>query len=254
MSCVCGIRRTQQQEHDQEDRTHGDDGRVRGQGSRRRSSSPITDEMVQHYIKGLDEPNPWYTAASPFGGPVAPVIVYQQADSRVQGLVPRQPLRQPVAASGMGDLRADARGTGPALQRAGGRSLPAARSRRRRAGDVGARRGRAADRAQRPSPELPGRADQRRGRPARSGEQGRRAGRRRALRGAAVGRAPQDVHRRDVRRVLLPQPELSQRQGRLEGARLRGHGDRRPHDALVRHRAPDPAFRPRLLPGRAAWT
>ena len=37
----------------------------------------ITDEMVQHYVKGLDEPNPWYTATSPFGGPVAPVIVYQ---------------------------------------------------------------------------------------------------------------------------------------------------------------------------------
>ena len=37
----------------------------------------VTDEMVQHYIKGLDEPNPWYSAASPFGGPVAPVIVYQ---------------------------------------------------------------------------------------------------------------------------------------------------------------------------------
>ena len=35
----------------------------------------ITDEMVHHYIKGLDEPNPWYTTASPFGGPVAPVIV-----------------------------------------------------------------------------------------------------------------------------------------------------------------------------------
>ena len=31
----------------------------------------ITDEMVQHYIKGLDEPNPWYTTTSPFGGPVA---------------------------------------------------------------------------------------------------------------------------------------------------------------------------------------
>src|SRR5262249_38298420 len=41
----------------------------------------ITDEMVQHYIKGLAEPNPWYTATSPFGGPVAPVIVYQQADT-----------------------------------------------------------------------------------------------------------------------------------------------------------------------------
>ena len=45
----------------------------------------ITDEMVQHYVKGLDEPNPWYTAASPFGGPVAPVIVYQQADTEFKG-------------------------------------------------------------------------------------------------------------------------------------------------------------------------
>ena len=45
----------------------------------------ITDEMVQHYIKGLDEPNPWYTATSPFGGPVAPVIVYQQSDTEFKG-------------------------------------------------------------------------------------------------------------------------------------------------------------------------
>jgi acyl dehydratase len=45
----------------------------------------ITDDMVQHYIKGLDEPNPWYTTASPFGGPVAPVIVYQDADSEFKG-------------------------------------------------------------------------------------------------------------------------------------------------------------------------
>jgi hypothetical protein len=45
----------------------------------------ITDEMVQHYITGLDEPNPWYTTASPFGGPVAPVIVYQDADSQFKG-------------------------------------------------------------------------------------------------------------------------------------------------------------------------
>src|SRR2546430_13838932 len=45
----------------------------------------ITDEMVQHYMKGLGEPNPWYTASSPFGGPVAPVIVYQQADSEFKG-------------------------------------------------------------------------------------------------------------------------------------------------------------------------
>jgi acyl dehydratase len=45
----------------------------------------ITDEMIQHYVQGLDEPNPWYTTASPFGGPVAPVIVYQQADSEFKG-------------------------------------------------------------------------------------------------------------------------------------------------------------------------
>jgi hypothetical protein len=77
----------------------------------------------------------------------------------------------------------------------------------------------------------------------------REASRRRA----AVGRAPQDVHRRDVRRVLLPQPELSQRQGALEGARLRRHGDRGPHDALVRHRAPDPAFRRGFYLG-GVWT
>src|SRR5438067_13424998 len=45
----------------------------------------ITDEMVHHYIKRLDEPNPWYTTASPFGGPVAPVVIYQQADSEFKG-------------------------------------------------------------------------------------------------------------------------------------------------------------------------
>ena len=45
----------------------------------------ITDEMVQHYIKGLDEPYPWYTTASPFGEPVAPVIVFQDVDSQFKG-------------------------------------------------------------------------------------------------------------------------------------------------------------------------
>ena len=45
----------------------------------------ITTDMVQHYIEGLDEPNPWYTTTSPFGGPVAPVIVYQDTDSQFKG-------------------------------------------------------------------------------------------------------------------------------------------------------------------------
>jgi len=45
----------------------------------------ITDEMVQHYVTGLGEPNAWYSVASPFGGPVAPVIVYQDTDSQFKG-------------------------------------------------------------------------------------------------------------------------------------------------------------------------
>ena len=45
----------------------------------------ITPEMVEHYVKGLGEPNPWYTTTSPFGGPVEPVIVYQDTDSQFKG-------------------------------------------------------------------------------------------------------------------------------------------------------------------------
>jgi len=45
----------------------------------------ITADMVQHYIKGLDEANPWYTKDSPFGGPVAPVIIFQNVDSQFKG-------------------------------------------------------------------------------------------------------------------------------------------------------------------------
>jgi acyl dehydratase len=45
----------------------------------------ITEEMVQHYINGLEEPNPWYTTASPFGGSVAPAIIFQDISSRFKG-------------------------------------------------------------------------------------------------------------------------------------------------------------------------
>lgn len=45
----------------------------------------ITEAMVQHYIRGLDEPNPWYTDDSPFGGPVAPAIIFQDIGSRFKG-------------------------------------------------------------------------------------------------------------------------------------------------------------------------
>jgi acyl dehydratase len=45
----------------------------------------VTADMVQHYIKGLDEANPWYTKDSPFGGPVAPVIIFQNVDSQFKG-------------------------------------------------------------------------------------------------------------------------------------------------------------------------
>ena len=77
------LRGTGPQERDQEERTHDDDvypGKDLGT-----LDLTITDEMVKHYITGLDEPNSWYTTASPFGGPVAPVIVYQDADSQFKG-------------------------------------------------------------------------------------------------------------------------------------------------------------------------
>jgi acyl dehydratase len=45
----------------------------------------ITEEMVQHYVNGLEEPNPWYTTDSPFGGPVAPAIIFQDISSRFKG-------------------------------------------------------------------------------------------------------------------------------------------------------------------------
>jgi len=188
-------------------------------------------------MQGLDEPNPWYTTASPFGGPVAPVIVYQQADQRVQGLVPRQPLRQPVAPSGMGDPWADTRWTGSALQRAGGRSLPIgaiARSSRREMwvrDEVRAPDRRAAVHHQ----SFLAEQNQRRGHVARSGEQGRHAATGGAVRGAA---ARSSSARRSPKRCATSsfyrKPELSQRQVRLEGARLSGIrliGG--PHDALV---------------------
>ena len=49
----------------------------------------ITADMVQHYIKGLDEPNPWYTTTSPFGGP---------HDDEYP------PVRRPLACGPQGDL------------------------------------------------------------------------------------------------------------------------------------------------------
>lgn len=45
----------------------------------------ITEEMVQHYMHGLGELNPWYTSASPFGGPVAPALIFEAVSSRFKG-------------------------------------------------------------------------------------------------------------------------------------------------------------------------
>lgn len=45
----------------------------------------ITEEMVQHYIRGLEVPNPWYTEDSPFGGPVAPAVIFQDISNRFKG-------------------------------------------------------------------------------------------------------------------------------------------------------------------------
>ena len=142
----------------------------------------ITNEMIQQYIKGLDEPNPWYTTTSPFGGPVAPVIVYQDVDSQFKGwyldnLFGNLWRRQEW------EIYAPTR-VGQALRC----SARVADRYRRRDRDVVALemwvRDEAGqlDRAQRPSSEFLGRADERRGHAARSGEQGGHETRGRALR------------------------------------------------------------------------
>ena len=45
----------------------------------------ITEEMVEHYILGLNAPHPWYLDDSPFGGPVAPALIFQDVSTRFQG-------------------------------------------------------------------------------------------------------------------------------------------------------------------------
>ncbi len=45
----------------------------------------ISEDMVQHYVRGLDEPNAWYIEDSPFGGAVAPAIVFQDVSSELKG-------------------------------------------------------------------------------------------------------------------------------------------------------------------------
>lgn len=45
----------------------------------------VTQEMIQHYVDGIGEPNPWYTSDSPFGGPVAPALVFQEISNRFKG-------------------------------------------------------------------------------------------------------------------------------------------------------------------------
>jgi len=141
---------------------------------------------VQHYVKGLDERTPVHDA-SPFGGPVAPVDRYQQGTASSRWYLDN--LFGNRGGAEWEDTCAEPRGQSCAC-RARGRSLPEARSRRRRAGDVGAGRG-GMDRAQRPSQSFM--ADRpRRGDPCAIGEQERRAGKGTSLRGSAVGRAPNE--------------------------------------------------------------
>ncbi|GIX49101.1 MAG: hypothetical protein KatS3mg131_3312 [Candidatus Tectimicrobiota bacterium] len=45
----------------------------------------ITQEMVDHYLDGLEADHPWYRGPSPFGGPVAPALIFQEVSTRFQG-------------------------------------------------------------------------------------------------------------------------------------------------------------------------
>jgi hypothetical protein len=181
----------------------------------------VTDEMVQHYIKGLDEPNPWYTAASPFGGPVAPAIVFQQADSEFKGWyldnlfgnLWRRQEWEIYAPTHVGQvLRCSAR---------------VAERYRRRDRDVVAQemwvRDEAGTLIARSVHHQSFLAEQTAGEVALRDPASKEGAQRAAEPSGEPlsGRAAQAVHRGDVQRVLFPQPQLSQRQGRVERARLR---------------------------------
>ena len=45
----------------------------------------ITPELVRDYIEGVDDSQPWYTGASPFGGPVAPALILHSEVYRFGG-------------------------------------------------------------------------------------------------------------------------------------------------------------------------
>ena len=45
----------------------------------------ITPELVAHYSRAVDDHNPWYVGASPFGGPVAPALILHSQVYRYSG-------------------------------------------------------------------------------------------------------------------------------------------------------------------------
>ncbi len=42
-------------------------------------SYEITPELIDDYMEALDDHHPWYTGSSPFGGPVAPALLFHSA-------------------------------------------------------------------------------------------------------------------------------------------------------------------------------
>jgi acyl dehydratase len=48
----------------------------------------VTPEFVQRFVDGCQDPHPWYTRSSPFGGPVAPALVGSQEPWRFSGWYP----------------------------------------------------------------------------------------------------------------------------------------------------------------------
>jgi hypothetical protein len=48
----------------------------------------ITPELVQRFCDGCEDDNPWYSGATPFGGPVAPALIAAQEPWRFAGWYP----------------------------------------------------------------------------------------------------------------------------------------------------------------------
>ena len=48
----------------------------------------VTEEWIEKYRRSIDDENPWYAGESPFGGPIAPAVVFNYEMEMFKGWHP----------------------------------------------------------------------------------------------------------------------------------------------------------------------